>query len=206
MSRRTFVGAEVRCSRPFLLGAGLSLGLLEGTWLAPVLLAALLHELGHLLAIRALGGRVRRLCFRLSGMDIVYDARHMTYGGEALAALAGPGCNLIFFALFGLLSRGKGGFFARFAGCHGVLGLFHLLPALPLDGGRALRALMEGHWPGRGEGLCQGLSLALGAILLAAGLALLAKRGNPTLFAAGFVIFRAGAGKIPLHRGKKAVQ
>ena len=41
MSRRTFVGAEVRCSRPFLLGAGLSLGLLEGTWLAPVLLAAL---------------------------------------------------------------------------------------------------------------------------------------------------------------------
>ena len=71
MSRRTFVGAEVRCSRPFLLGAGLSLGLLEGTWLAPVLLAALLHELGHLLAIRALGGRVRRLCFRLSGMDIV---------------------------------------------------------------------------------------------------------------------------------------
>ena len=65
---------------------------------------------------------------------------------------------------------------------------------------------MEGRWPGRGEGLCRGLSLALGAILLAAGLALLAKRGNPTLFAAGFVIFRAGAWKIPLHRGKKAVQ
>lgn len=197
---------RLRCSRPFLLGLGLSVGAVGSGWLGPILLAVVCHELAHLAVIRALGGKTREMRFRLSGMEIVYDARHMTYGAEALAALAGPGCNLALFLLFGLLSRGNGGSFARAAGCNGVLGLFNLLPALPLDGGRALRAILEGHWPGRGAGACRVLGLALGSILLAAGLGLLAKGGNPTLLAAGFVIFRAGTGKIPLHREKKAVQ
>ena len=53
------------------------------------LLSCALHELGHLLVLRLLGVRVRRLSITAVGAEMETD-RSLSYGGEILAALAGP--------------------------------------------------------------------------------------------------------------------
>lgn len=113
------------------------LNYLDGQGIVPLaLLACALHELGHLCAIRGMGGRVRRLSITAIGAEMEVD-RALSYGGELLAALAGPLVNL---ALALLFCRLRGG--AVFAGLNLVLCCFNLLPVGRLDGGRVLRCLL----------------------------------------------------------------
>ena len=131
-----------------------------------------LHELGHLLAIRLAGGRVRRLSITAVGAEMEVD-RCLSYGRECLAALAGPAVNLL---LALLLCRLPGGELA--AGLNLVLACFNLLPVGRLDGGRALGCFLA--WrlgPEAAWRLGRRLDRLLVGGLLAAGI-LLARVGN----------------------------
>ena len=58
--------------------------------------AAAVHELGHVAAVRALGGRVGS--FRLTGVGAVIQPRRermFSYGEECLVALAGPAASVL---------------------------------------------------------------------------------------------------------------
>ena len=167
---------------------------LDGEGLAlQCLLACALHELGHLLAIYALGGEVA--CFRVTcvGAELRLSARtRLGPAAQFLAALAGPLVNLgTGFAALAL--AGKGGW--CFAGLSFALAAFNLLPAAPLDGGRALwcaLALLAGRvWA---ERLLPPLSAALGAGLTAGALLLLCQgRGNVTLLLTALWLLAAPA-------------
>ena len=104
------------------------------------LLSCALHELGHLLAIYALGGHA--VCLRLScvGAELRLSARdRLRPGAQILSALAGPLVNLA--AGFAALRlAGERGW--CFAGINFALAAFNLLPAGELDGGRALSCLL----------------------------------------------------------------
>lgn len=115
----------------FLLGAFLLL-VLPLHWLLAAVTAAGVHELCHLGAIYALGGRV--LSFRISPMGAIMETELESPGRECLAALAGPAGN------FALLTLGR--LVPHVAVCGLVQGLFNLLPLYPLDGGRALRCAL----------------------------------------------------------------
>lgn len=113
----------------FWLVLGLMILLFPLWFLAGVLLAALIHELGHLLALHLSGGRVRRILLRAAGVRI--DADPMEPGRAALCALAGP--------IAGFLTIFTWRWFPELAAAGVVQTVFNLIPIYPLDGGRAVR-------------------------------------------------------------------
>ena len=132
---------------------------------ALVLSAAALHELGHLTALKLLGGRVTALRLSVFGAEMRVDGAGLSYGKELAAVLAGPLTNL----LAGLVLAWCG--CPAAAGAHLVLCAFNLLPVRPLDGGRALHSLTA--WaagPAAGETLCRWIggcaALSLGTVLV----------------------------------------
>ncbi len=110
------------------------------TLLVSLLLAAALHECGHLLALRAFRVPVEGL--RLTALGAVLYARgtrRLSYGRELIVTLAGPAANVLcgfLTALLALHLAWVDGFVL--AGAHLVLAAFNLLPVPPLDGSRAL--------------------------------------------------------------------
>lgn len=113
----------------FWIVLGLMALLFPARLLAGLVLAAAVHELGHILALRLTGGQVRRLTLHAAGARL--DTDPMTPGREAICALAGPAAG----ALTVLARR----VFPELALAGLVQTAFNLIPVYPLDGGRAVR-------------------------------------------------------------------
>jgi Zn-dependent protease/CBS domain-containing protein len=130
---------------PFLWGLVVALALF---------LSVLVHELAHSLYALRKGGRVRDITLLMIGG--VSQISEPPKGGrqEAVMALVGPVTSLALGAVFYLLLRAVSGtalFNVKFALFHlfylnVVLGLFNLLPAFPMDGGRILRGVLSERW------------------------------------------------------------
>ena len=101
-------------------------------FLGAALTAAAFHELCHMAAILALGGRLRGLSVGAGGAKIRMDP--MDPLKELLSAAAGPAGS---FFLLTLSDR-----FPRLAVCGLLQGAFNLLPLYPMDGGRILRCFL----------------------------------------------------------------
>ena len=71
---------------------------LAGELVWPFFLAAGLHELAHLLALYALGGRAEVVTLRFADARITMAP--MGYAAEIVCALAGPAANFLCFALW----------------------------------------------------------------------------------------------------------
>lgn len=129
-----------------LLPAALLLVVAEGPRRAGLgLLALLLHETGHLLTARGLGYRVRSLELWPFGAALSMDLSTGSRGALPVA-LAGPLCNLAAAAMSLLLLRllpRTEGVMEPFFCMNLSLAAVNLLPAEPLDGGRALASLLS---------------------------------------------------------------
>lgn len=93
---------------------------------------SLIHELGHMLTIALLGGRVER--FSGAGQGFSLSVNGLSYQGELLVAVAGPLTSFFLALLFWRYP------YFRFANL--ALAGFNLVPILPLDGGRILRCIL----------------------------------------------------------------
>lgn len=120
---------NISADRGFFPVLALMLLLFPLRFLVGVLLAALIHELGHLLALKIAGGRV--LSIRLRSFGARIEAAPMSPGRTALCALAGPAAGAL--TIFAYKT------FPELALAGLVQTVFNLLPVYPLDGGRALR-------------------------------------------------------------------
>lgn len=121
--------SRLRVTPGFLLVAA-AVWLAEPELLLPTALAAAVHELGHVAALTAVGGRVKALTLAATGAQL-HLAGELSYAAELPVALAGPLSSLAL-----ALWAGRQGQFLL-AGISLALGLFNLLPIRPLDGGRA---------------------------------------------------------------------
>jgi Zn-dependent protease len=178
---------KLEVSGGFLLAAAILL-YLDGEGIFPwALLACALHEWGHFAAVRLTGGRVESIRLTAAGGEMRLSARHvLSYGSELFAVLAGPAANLCTAALLPALIKGNETGWL-FAGLNLVIGLFNLLPAYPLDGGRALNLLVLLLWtPEAAERITKAAAFLTEVPLLMAGTALLCgTRRNFTLLMTG---------------------
>ncbi len=135
-------------------------GLSDGLHLAMAIVAAvlffaslLLHELGHSWVARREGLEIDGITLWLFGGVSEFKTRFPSAGAEFRIAIAGPlvslglGVVFVLIALAGLPSAVDG--VAAWLGYINLtLLVFNLIPALPLDGGRVLRAAL---WRRRGD-------------------------------------------------------
>jgi len=127
-------------------------GLVWAVALATALLlfvSVLLHELGHSLVALAQGVKVRSITLFLLGGVASVERECSTAWGALLVAAAGPAVSLILgMALLASshqathLSPVLGPMVQELGTLNLVLGLFNLLPGLPLDGGLIVKALV----------------------------------------------------------------
>ena len=124
--------------------ASLVLSVVKGAgYLALTVLAAAIHELGHLAAAKA--SRVPFVRGRGSfiGMSFKIDFPAVSYMKEFAVCAAGAGANFAACALSFLIFRERGTYFAFFIFSNLSLALFNLLPISPLDGEGMLRSLIS---------------------------------------------------------------
>lgn len=117
------------------------------------------HEMGHVLAGRKYGVRFSRITLMMFGGAAQMDNLPPTPKSEAVMALAGPAVSFaiagagfvlsVFLAVLGAspLSVTVSGLIVLVS-INLILGVFNLVPAFPLDGGRVLRAAV---WKLRGS-------------------------------------------------------
>lgn len=187
-------GVDVRL-RPSLLVAGGLLVVLfaprfesvDATpgWLIAVVfvvalyVSVLLHELAHLVAAQAFGRGVSTVTLHLLGGETVMEGQSRRPIQEAVIAGVGP----VLSVALGLLARDLaprtgsevvGDLLWSIGWLNLLVGVFNLLPGLPLDGGRVLRALI---WQVTGNEAAGTRTAAwvgrIAALVIAGGVALL---------------------------------
>ncbi|MBA9006045.1 MULTISPECIES: site-2 protease family protein [Thermomonospora] len=145
------------------------------------------HELSHAVTARLFGLPVRSVTLHILGGETLIERESPTPGREFLIAFAGPLTNLVL-AAAGLLAwlalplpPVAELLVTALTLANLLVGLFNLLPGLPLDGGRLVRAsvwkvtgrgrdgTVVAAWVGRGIALCTVAAGALAVSLPAGG-------------------------------------
>ena len=132
----------------------------------------LLHEFGHALACRSVGGSAERiLLWPLGGVAYVRPPQRP--GALLWSIAAGPLVNLVLAVLAGLLwwvlpplPPNPEGVLVSFISINVGLFIFNMLPVYPLDGGQVLRALL---WFVLGRERSLVIAAALGLLAAAVG-------------------------------------
>ncbi len=157
------VGAAALAGGPEAMAAGLR----TGAFVLAVFGCIVLHEMGHALAARRYGIQTRDITLLPIGGVASLERMPEKPGQELVVALAGPAVNVVIAALLlplvlltagpdafrvaGGDSDGAGGgaaalhrmnFLAMLGATNLLLVVFNMIPALPMDGGRVLRALL----------------------------------------------------------------
>jgi Zn-dependent protease len=143
---------DVNLSFLFMLGlVFLVWGGLSSVFVVLVAFASvLLHELGHAVTARRLGVPVAGIELHFFGGAAKMVGQPKTANDEVLIAAAGPAVSfalgvagLIAGAGLGALGLGAAAALFQLLGwINVIIGVFNLVPALPMDGGRILRALL----------------------------------------------------------------
>ncbi|MDF1564620.1 MAG: site-2 protease family protein [Deltaproteobacteria bacterium] len=137
---------------------------------AAIALSILLHELGHALVIRALGWESVIVLHGFGGVTL--SRSRPSPGQQIGVSLAGPAVNfaLLAGAFVGLLFFSTGAV-AQFLDIlfmvNLFLGVFNVLPIVPLDGGQAFRSVLRIFTPRRADVAAAWVSMALTVPILA---------------------------------------
>ena len=108
-----------------------------GVHVLPALLAVAVHETGHILAAKLCGMQIKSVTFGALGIHMAGETASVGDFRRAVVSLAGPLANLLSFLLLLPLPR-------AYPAVQLTLFAFHVLPAVPLDGGTALYCLLRG--------------------------------------------------------------
>ncbi|MFG1373114.1 site-2 protease family protein [Xanthobacter oligotrophicus] len=191
----------------------------EGVLFVALLFACvLLHELGHVFAARRYGVKTPDITLWPFGGIANLERIPEKPSQELVVAIAGPLVNVVIaLVLLVILSATLGGtdltadslakiedprtsILVKLAGANIFLVVFNLIPAFPMDGGRALRALLAMRI-GYSKATATAASIGQG---LAIGMGLLGIFTNPMLMIIGVFVFLAASGEAGQAQLKEA--
>lgn len=144
MLPRISIGFFTICFFLLLFLAGINYG--DPLTVILLLLALLLHETAHLVFAEVFGYQVKEFKLTPLGGCLVIDSLMALHPvAEFVIAVAGPFTNLLMVAGVGYLDflGVKGSWLDNWGQCNRMLGIINLIPAVPLDGGRLLDALLK---------------------------------------------------------------
>ncbi len=133
MRKRIKVGTGIWIFAAFVLLGGYRFTSISTV--IPWAMAAILHELGHLTAIRLLGLKVKNITLDILGARIAIDGAVISYRAEATVAFAGPLVNMSSVLFFYEC-------FPNFSVFSLVLGVLNLFPVFSLDGYRIIYSVI----------------------------------------------------------------
>jgi Zn-dependent protease len=159
------------------------------------LITVVAHEVAHAFTARHFGIRVKGITLWMLGGVTELDGESPSPRADAVVAAAGPATSIGLGALSAGLAWWVGGSglldaaLAWLAGVSVFLGLFNLLPAAPLDGGRLLRALLWRRYDDRARAgyVTARVGRGIGFILIALGVVELILTGSLAGLWFGFV-------------------
>ena len=154
MTLFTYQGAPVRLHSSFFLiaaiyaflgfqQAGIPGALIASVFVTMLFGIVLLHEMGHVAVAKRFGINTSSITLHILGGLAAIEKEPENPIEEIYIALAGPAVNIALLILsipFVLLSV-PGSF--EFAVINFVMGIFNLVPAYPMDGGRVFHALLS---------------------------------------------------------------
>ena len=105
--------------------------------------SVIMHEFGHALMARKFNIKTQSITLYPFGGIALLTSEPKTSKSELYIALAGPATNIILCcALFPLIHLFEVQFLGHLFIINMVMGIFNLVPAFPMDGGRVLRAVL----------------------------------------------------------------
>ena len=119
-------------------------------WLVSWLGAAIVHELGHYIMVRLVGGEVHKL--RIGGAGARMQAIIESDWKKILCAVSGPAGGLLLL----LTARWT----PRLAVCSLIQSAYNLIPIYPLDGGRIAAGILKWIFPKSYKGITAGVDAA----------------------------------------------
>jgi len=188
---------------PSLTSSGRTVGYavaVAGASAVMLLVSVLVHEAAHAFAARSRGHGVDRIVADVWGGHTVYDTRGVTPASTALIAVVGPVSNLVL-ALVAWLLQGvvtsplPNGLLGAMTYTNLFVGLYNLLPGLPLDGGQIVSSLVWRATGRKGAGLLAagwlGRIVAIGSVVWFVGKPLLEGEQPtvPALVVTGMIAF-----------------
>lgn len=136
-------------------GRGVAAAIAGVLFILAVFVTIVLHELGHAFAARHFGIRTRDITLLPIGGVARLERMPDVPRQELWVALAGPAVNVVIAAVaftLSVVAAGRPpalgldpseiGFVGRFTTVNVALAVFNMVPAFPMDGGRALRAVL----------------------------------------------------------------
>ena len=181
------------------IGLCISLCVLPIQWIVSWFLAAMVHELGHLIALKLLRIPVYRISLGFGGAYI--ETGFVCNSAEIFAAAAGPFAG----ALCLLLSES----YPLLAICALVQSIYNLFPFPSYDGGRILASLTVLLFPEKiAQKVCQGIQIIFCVALVIAGILfwIALELGMVCLILFIAPVLKSGVIKIPCKRERQIVQ
>ncbi len=177
-----FGETTLRINISFAAAVTLTLIIDESGFCAAALFCCVVHELGHIICLLIFGEKPRLIELSFYGIRLERKNDCLKNIENIAVYASGPLANFVLSAAFFAASSTE---IARNAAATSLcVGLFNMLPCVPLDGGNLLNlALLRFVDDEECRKICLGVSLVVILPLMITGFLLLIKNGNVTLIA-----------------------
>lgn len=172
----------LRINISFAAAVTLTLIIDESGLCAAALFCCIIHEAGHIICLLILGEKPKLIELSFYGVKLERKNSVINRAEEMAVYASGPLANLVLAAVIFAVSNTQGMKMAAITSL--CVGIFNLLPCVPLDGGNILRFLLSGIMNEERSGkISFFISAAVLVPMAAAGIILLFKSKNITLIA-----------------------